>query len=317
MKKTLLASAILLAGTANAAEIYNNEGTVVNLDGSFRGELKIDASDDYKFQDGGSRFKVKASKDLGEGTKVFGKVEVKYNDASATFDGSKLKSKTDVVKGTDGNEKTITVTQGIKDAVTNHDGLYFSNTYVGVENETYGTVTVGKQSAFDDDLYLYDYSYVYTQVGSQGARDQLKYAKSFGGAKVVASVMNQDVYAIGASYEVAGLTVGANYTGLDKDSETVVSAQYVMDAFSVGATYQLNDTDNKDSSNYGLGAQYEFGQTTAYVVFDSLEDDSTDAIVGAAYQFAENVKGYAELGSTKPDSGDSDENVTVGARFYF
>ena len=180
MKKTILASAILLAGAANAAEVYNNDDTTISLGGSFRGNVVIDSSDSVKFQDAGSRFDIKAVKNIEDGLKAFGHLEVKYSGS-------------------------------------NGDTLFMQKAIVGLEHDVYGTATLGKQMGLNDDLVMNDFSYengVYNEnndLFGSDSEDQLKYAKSFGGASVVVSLMDQDTYAIGGTYEVAGLTLGGSY----------------------------------------------------------------------------------------------------------
>ena len=154
MKKTILATAILLAGAANAAEIYNNEGTTVELGGSFRGHIAIDNSDDVKFQDSGTRFDVKVAKELDNGIKAFGRAEIKNSDH--------------------------------KDSADKSNGLYLNQSYVGLAHDVYGTVVLGKQYGLNDALVMNDFSYengVYNEdndtLGSD-YEDQLKYTKAFG-----------------------------------------------------------------------------------------------------------------------------------------
>ena len=281
MKKTILATAILLAGAANAAEVYNNEGTTVSLGGAFRGHVEINQSDDVKFEDAGSRFDIKASKELDDGVKAFGQVEIKYNS---------------------------------KDA----DTLFVDSAFVGLSSEAYGTATLGKQKGFDDELYSYDYSYELSNVGSADTQDQLKYTNSFGDATVAVSLMTDDVYAIGASYEVAGLVIGADYMKNKENDKYVVSASYTIDALSLGATYGSAEAGADDVSFYGVGASYALGQANVYAVYDSVEDDQSNIVLGADYEIAKDVKTYVEFGSNDDEATDkTDENVAIGARVYF
>ena len=153
MKKTILASAILLvAGAANAAEIYNNEGTIVSLGGSFRGHVEIQNSDDVAFEDAGTRFNLKASKEVDNGLKAFGHAEIKNSDVPA------------------GKDK----------------GLYLNKAYVGLAHDVYGTVTLGQQTGLNDDAFTYDFSYEHGNIYGQDndtlgndSEDQLKYVKAF------------------------------------------------------------------------------------------------------------------------------------------
>jgi predicted porin len=320
MKKTILASAILLAGAANAAEVYNNEGTTVSLGGSFRGHVAVQDSDNTKFEDAGSRFDIKASHDIDEGVKAFGEMEVKY----------------------DGD---------------NGDTLYIQEAVVGLEHDVYGTVALGKQMGLNDDLVMNDFSYengIYNEnndfFGSDN-EDQLKYTKAFGGASVVVSLMDQDTYAIGGTYEVAGLTLGGSYNiandrtvevkggAFKSDNNTyILGAQYALDALTLGVQYQASEIDTLDYSVFGLGAHYQLGQAGVYAMYDMLDGalvkdnngdyagvakgDGSVIVLGADYEIVKDVKAYVEFSSTEFDvdgaaSSSSDEALLIGARVYF
>ncbi|GIC75813.1 porin [Moritella sp. F3] len=309
MKKTILASAILLAGAANAAEVYSNDDTTISLGGSFRGNVVVNSSDDVKFQDAGSRFDIKAVKDIEDGLKAFGHLEVKYSGSTG-------------------------------------DTLYMQKAIVGLEHDVYGTATLGKQMGLNDDLVMNDFSYengVYNEDNAlfgSDSEDQLKYAKSFGGASVVVSLMDQDTYAIGGTYEVAGLTVGGSYNiandrtvnAVVVDNSTyIVGAQYSLDALTLGVQYQSSEVGSEDFSAYGLGAHYQLGQAGVYAMYDVLDGKFDDSVLkgdgsiivlGADYELVKDVKAYVEFDSSDFDvdgsaSSDSDEKVTIGARVYF
>ncbi|MFT5881206.1 MAG: putative porin [Moritella sp.] len=323
MKKTILASAILLvAGAANAAEVYNNEGATVQLGGSFRGNAVIQKSDDIKFEDAGSRFDIKAAKELDNGLKVIGTAEIKYSDIE-DVNGSKTK-------------------------IARDSALYLNKAFVGLAHDVYGTATIGKQYGLNDDIFFYDFSYMHGNIYQEDndtlgndANEQLKYVKSFAGATVVVSLIDQDAYAIGGTYEVAGLTLGATYNiANDRDTDVdgvladnsnyVVSASYAIDALTVGASYTASDVEDKDTTAYGVGAKYALGQASVYVMYDYTEVDKTDVdyselVIGADYELAEGVIAYAEFGSrdlssdavTTEFTEDSGEIMYIGGRFYF
>ena len=293
MKKTILASAILLAGAANAAEVYNNDGSSVTVGGSFRGHVAINSTDDVKFEDAGSRFDIQAAKVLGNGLTAIGVAEIKHND----FD------------------------------------LYLNKSYVGLSDDTFGTATLGKQYGLNDDLVYNDFSYeagVYNEdnatLGSD-ANNQLKYVKGFGGAQVVVSVMDQDTYALGGTYTVGGLQIGGSYNiandraGFD-NSTYIVGGQYTIDALTLGAKVIGTEVADEKSNVYGIGAKYAFGQASVYAMYDKLDGDlkaqEGHAIVaGADYAIADGVVAYAEFSSNEAGNADSDEGLLLGGRFYF
>ena len=318
MKKTILASAILLAGAANAAEVYNNDGSSVTVGGSFRGHVVINDADNVDFEDAGSRFDIQAAKVLGNGLTAIGVAEIKHND----FD------------------------------------LYLNKSYVGLSDDTFGTATLGKQYGLNDDLVYNDFSYeagVYNEdnatLGSD-ANNQLKYVKGFGGAQVVVSVMDQDTYALGGTYTVGGLQIGGSYNiandrGADffgndvaktSDNSTyMVGAQYTIDALTLGANVTGTEVADVKSNVYGVGAKFAFGQASVYAMYDLLDADGNsneaktvtghNIVAGADYAIADGVIAYAEFTSNDRDlirqdngafvNGSSDETLKIGGRFYF
>jgi len=313
MKKTILATAILLAGAANAAEVYNDDTTSISLGGSFRGHVVVDNSDAVNFKDAGSRFDIKAAKTLDDGLKAFGSMEIKYTGDVVTLDSDGESGKT--------------------------DGLYINHAYVGLSHDVYGQVTLGKQLGLNDDLVMNDFSYengVYKhQSGSvgSGSEDQLEYTKSFGSASVVVGLIDQDTYSIGGTYEVAGLSLGLAYniandrtgtvgtTALVDNSALIVGAQYSLDALTLGVQYQTIEVSDKETTAYGLGAHYALGQAGVYAMYDMLEVDNVDGseiVIGADYEIAKDVKTYVEFNSSDSDANASSEDTLwVGARVYF
>jgi len=296
MKKTILASAILLAGAANAAEVYNNEGTSISLGGSFRGHVVVADSDNVNFEDAGSRFDIKTTKVLDDGLKAFGQMEIKYNGDAG-------------------------------------DTLYVNNAFLGLDHDVYGKLVLGKKLGLGDDLVMNDFSYeagaYYHQdnAAGSGTEDQLEYSKTFGGAKIVVGLINQDTYALGGTYDVAGLSLGVAYTmandynGTGADNSSLIAgAQYSLDALTLGAQYQTVELDSVDTTAYGLGAHYSLGQAGVYAIYDIVEIadvDGSDLVIGADYEIAKDVKTYAEFSSIDRDGSSSDETLKIGARVYF
>ncbi|MDX2321651.1 MAG: porin [Moritella sp.] len=311
MKKTILASAILLAGAANAAEIYNNEGTTVSLGGSFRGHVAIQDSDNVKFEDAGTRFDLKVAKEIDSGLKAYGHVEIKNSD-------------------NEGEGKS--------------NGLYLNKSYVGLEHNVFGAVELGKQYGLNDDLVMNDFSYengVYNEdndLFGSDSEDQLKYTKAFGGASIVVSLMDQDTYAFGATYNVAGLELGGSYNiandrtvagqGIVDNSTYIVGARYTLDALVLAAQYQASEVGNLDTSAYGLGAHYTLGQVGIYAMYDILDgdlksDQGSELVLGADYELAKGVIAFAEYNSSDRDGATadrakgSDDTLWLGGRVYF
>ena len=320
MKKTILASAILLAGAANAAEIYNNEGATLSLNGSIRTNAVMSnesKAKDITFQDSGSRFNIQAGQEIDAGSKAFGKIEVKRYGSADAAEGE------------------------------SEDGLYFNKAYVGIESDAYGTFTIGKLLGFNDSLVKNDYTYDGGQYGHQnndelgnGTIDQAQYKKALGNATVIVAANDEDTYELGLEYKAAGLTVGFAYdvandrtrtagTGspLVDNSAYIFGARYVMNDLSVGVQYAGSEISGEDYKGYGIGVEYTMGQSRVYSVFDimdntdkaSVEDKGSEFMVGADYAIAKGVKTYAEFYSTNSEAQGkgSVEKLILGARVYF
>lgn len=329
MKKTILASAILLAGAANAAEIYNNDGATLSLNGSMRAHVAIESSDDVKFENAGSRFNIQATQEVEEGLKAFGKVQIKYKDV-VTF-SKKDDNNTDVTENELGSE----------------DGLYFNNAYVGLASDDLGTIKLGKFIGINDDLVYNDFTYeggLYdhqstSNIGN-GTTNQMQYTKGFGDVKVAVSIADQDTYGFGAEFEAAGLSVGFAYDiANDRDRKTgqagsplvdnsayILGAKYTVDALTVGVQFQGTDISDEDYKGYGIGAEYAMGQSRAYAMYDVTDvdgnkDKGSIITLGVDYVLAKGVKTYAEFYSTdtgaKGNSSDENDKLVVGARVYF
>ncbi|AWX13561.1 porin [Mergibacter septicus] len=124
MKKTLVALAVaaLAATSANAAVVYNQDGTKLDINGSVRVLLNKSTKTRTNLGNDGSRINFSAKQDLGNGLSAQGYLRLKVNKD----DASELVA----------------------------DKLYAGLGYDGV-----GTLTLGKQYTTADDVALGDYTY--------------------------------------------------------------------------------------------------------------------------------------------------------------
>ncbi|MGL5043433.1 MAG: porin, partial [Plesiomonas sp.] len=82
MKKTILALAVpalLAAGVTNAATVYNNDGTKIDLKGSIRLLAEDGARRDADLSDDSSRIGLGIKHDLGNGLSGLGYIEMGYD----------------------------------------------------------------------------------------------------------------------------------------------------------------------------------------------------------------------------------------------
>lgn len=96
MKKTLIALAVItmFSSAANAAVIYEKEGTKIDIDGRMHFELRNDSGKRSDLQDAGSRVRVRAFQEIGNGFSTYGAVEFRFSkkDGSEQSIGSDLRA---------------------------------------------------------------------------------------------------------------------------------------------------------------------------------------------------------------------------------
>ncbi len=195
MKKTIVALAVaaVAATSANAATVYNQDGTKVDVNGSVRLLLKKEKDMRGDLIDNGSRVSFKASHDLGEGLSVLGYAELRFSKD---------------VKDKKGKVKKGKVNQPIGNEV------HAKRLYAGFAYEGLGTLTFGNQLTIGDDVGVSDYTYFNSGINgvliTSGQKAiNFKSAEfngfTFGGAYVFSGDANKDALRDGRGFVVAGL----------------------------------------------------------------------------------------------------------------
>ncbi|WAX72486.1 porin [Gallibacterium anatis] len=128
MKKTLVALAVaaVAATSANAAVVYNQDGTKVDVGGSFRVLLSKNTDERADLKNVGSRVWIKGTQDLGDGYSALANLEIR-------FEGNN-------------NENSFSDIQA-------------KRVYAGFAKEGVGTLTFGNQLTNLDDVQVADYTY--------------------------------------------------------------------------------------------------------------------------------------------------------------
>lgn len=252
MKKTLAALIVgaFAASAANAAVVYDNEGTKVEVGGSIRLILES-TNKGYKDKVGvdakvrthtglrndGSRFNFKVKHDLSSGYYALGNVEVR-------LDG-----------------KYQVVEKGEYKADAKEDGfghLNVKRAYVGIGHKEHGEVRFGRQVTIADSLVIaHDYSYGLIEKG-----DYVPYQGN--------SVIRYDYKGID------GLQLGAGYQfAEDRNDEYEVEDGKVSNSTQFGALYE------KD----GVIAKLAFGRTN-YKTSAASDKKHRDGILASfGYEF--------------------------------
>ena len=207
MKKTLAALIVtaFAASAANAAVVYDNEGTKVELNGSLR--LIMEKADKKEYTAAGQSTK-KANSALRNAGSRFG-ITVKHNLDNDFYALGRLEFRFD---DTDSRDK--------------FGRLYAKRAYVGLGSKATGDITFGRQLTIADDLsQAVDYEY--------GLIPKEEYIPTAG-----TGVIRYDYKGI------EGLQLSANYNfGQKNDEKGKALDPAIKNAFALGALYTAGDLD--------------------------------------------------------------------------
>ncbi|MCI7354259.1 MAG: porin [[Actinobacillus] rossii] len=354
MKKTLVALAVAaaaVAGSANAAVVYENDGAKVELSGSFRAFLgKVgDERGDLKNDD--SRITLKGSQDLGNGLSAFLGYEIRFEDETGPF-------------------KHSTADSDFGSPTTRH-------LFAGIKHADVGALSFGRQATNADDV-LQDATYFRSgEYGPLTTRSDksVKFRSaewngfSFGAdylfghenTEVDSSVGNGVEYKNGYGlaafyhYDIAdnhGLEFAAGYTqdnydnrnlsndNLKKHKAWLLHGSYTYGPYYLALNYgqdkdqyrnDLNGTDEK--GRYAMiDARYQFSEPSALFAQWERKDTRVDGKdvtakiknryqVGVDYKLHKNVITYAmyERENIKHAEKETEKNniYGVGLRVFF
>ena len=223
MKKTLAALIVtaFAASAANAAVVYDNEGTKVELNGSLR---LIMEKADKKVYNAANQSTKKANSALRNAGSRFG-ITVKHNLDNDFYALGRLEFRFD---DTDSRDK--------------FGRLYAKRAYVGLGSKATGDITFGRQLTIADDLsQAVDYEY--------GLIPKEEYIPTAG-----TGVIRYDYKGI------EGLQLSANYNfGQTNDEKGNPLKPGIKNAYAVGALYTVGDLDARlayGHTNFETGASY-------------------------------------------------------------
>lgn len=207
MKKTLAALIVsaFAASAANAAVVYDNEGTKVELGGSLR---LIMEKADKKVYDAANHSTKKANSALRNAGSRFG-VKVKHNLDNDFYALGNLELRFDDTTSRD-----------------KFGGAYAKRAYVGLGSQSVGEIKFGRQLTIADDLsQANDYEYGFIPKGD--------YIPTSG-----TGVVRYDYKGI------EGLQLSANYNfGQKNDEKGKALDPAIKNAFALGALYTVGDLD--------------------------------------------------------------------------
>ncbi|KDN28088.1 membrane protein [Vibrio fortis] len=318
MNKTMIAlavSAAALATGANASELYNQDGTSLEMGGRAEARLSMQ---DGKVED---KSRVRLN--------FLGKVEIQ-----------------DGLYGVGFYEGEFTTDEN-GGATDNNDGNITNRyTYAGLGG-AFGEVTYGKNDGalgvitdFTDIMAYHGNSAADKIAVADRSDNMLSYKGEFQALNVKASYRfadrsennngefvdnGKDGYSLSGIYAIGetGIKVGAGYADQDKSNEYMLSGSYAMGdlyfagLFTDGEKQTTGAVTNKavDYTGYELAGAYTLGQTVFSTTYNNAETDgktSADNIaVDATYYFKPNFRGYVSYNFNLISKGD-----TIGTTDY-
>ncbi|PSV23615.1 porin [Photobacterium leiognathi subsp. mandapamensis] len=317
MKKAVLASAILaslVAGTANAATVYEDDSKSLSIGG--RAEARFNISDANKGDDGtGNAFKdksrarinLKGKAKITDDVTAFGKYEAEISD-----------------------DKDTTITSRY--------------VYAGFDTQA-GAFSYGKQDSAQ--VMLTDYTDILATFGGDGVdlvdgnkdkrENNFLYAGEFNNFTVSANYIaennddekDSDSYGIAAQYAFPfGLSLGAGYVngqdGTDVDANQYnLAASYEFNNFYAGATYASGEKGNADLTGYELATAFKMNKFIAQAAYNFKQseeagvktDDVDYFVLEGIYKFNKNLRTYAGYLFNQIDG--EDDELQVGIRYDF
>ncbi|MDW6016622.1 porin [Vibrio plantisponsor] len=316
MKKTLLALAVFAAaGSAQAIELYNQDGVTVQLKGDIEVRYKktTDKEDNLKQEIDDADIGFDTRYQVNDDFQIGGYIEYSGDSSDRT-------------QGTVAN----------------------GNTYVGFYSNTFGSLKFGKLDTVMDDAgigndYMFGISSFFGDDLDFGGEEAVRYDYD-AGAFYFSLGYNQDEYnnhvynrdsyfdaKVGARVAGFDFTVfhgqadvdGASVAGTDDISLTGVEVRYGgIENLNLEFGYYATDLGYGDEGDtFGVAADYtmdawSFSFGVSNTDFDlASEEDFTAWFVNAGYGIAPNTTLYAEIGGTDEDNTETAYGFGVKAFF--
>ncbi|ENO1848158.1 porin [Vibrio vulnificus] len=327
MKKTLIALSVSAAAVAtgvNAAELYNQDGTSLDMGG--RAEARLSMKDGKVADNSRIRLNFLGKVEIQDGLYGVGFYEGEFTTAD------------------EGENKTN----------NNLDNRY---TYAGLGGK-FGEVTYGKNDGalgvitdFTDIMAYHGNSAADKIAVADRVDNMIAYKGQFDALSVKASYRfadrsegtgandgkyvdnGQDGYSLSAIYAIGqtGLTLGGGYADQDEQNEYMLAASYTMGDLYFAGIYTDGEKAKKDGdyTGYELAAKYTMGQTVFTTTYNNAETNSQTSAdnfaVDATYYFKPNFRGYVSYNFNLLDADaakgiskvDAEDELALGLRYDF
>lgn len=333
-KKTTLAlavSGLLAASAAQAATVYDQDGTDLEIYGRIAmgfeggGEKEDGADNGEEFRNFGSRLRITAGHQITSDLRAFARVEWRF-----TGDERNTDSGFDEVR----------------------------NSYIGLESAQFGTVMAGNYDSFYDgyvmgpfDVYV-ERGYEFAGGGTQARGDSIGYktpeingfqavlsAKHFSERGLTQAEQTEDgseiaaqagvVYATGPVRLALGYVDDKAVGGGNDENRYGATAEFAInDSVSARLGYETRDDNDSLGGGFetvGVGGSFATGAWAFYLDYYNIDPDnasgSRDAWAAAAhYDLSNNFDVFVELNDANQDAiNDYEDDLyyAVGARYHF
>ncbi|MGL4193448.1 MAG: porin [Vibrio sp.] len=331
MNKTLIALAVSAAAVAtgvNASELYNQDGTSLNMGGRAEARLSV--------KDGKAEDKTRVRLNF------LGKVAI--NDS---------------LYGVGFYEGEFTTDDSVSYADETKNGSKLDNryTYAGIGG-TFGEVTYGKNDGalgvitdFTDIMAYHGNSAADKIAVADRTDNMLAYKGQFADLSVKASYRfadhkgdltdnGKDGYSLSAIYALGntGLNIGAGYADQDQANQYMLAASYAIADFYFAGVFTDGEkaATNGDYTGYELAAAYKLGQAKFTTTYNNAETNSETSAnnfaIDATYFFKPNFRTYISYNFNMIDAGDvlgtvggntvaskikAEDELAIGLRYDF
>ncbi|CAM3137596.1 porin OmpU [Vibrio ordalii] len=334
MNKTLIALAVSAAAAAavvtgvNAGELYNQDGTSLEMGG--RAEARLSLKDGKAEDVSRVRLNFLGKVAINDSLYGVGFYEGEFTTADTDASGNDVRGSNTV------------------------DNRY---TYAGIGGN-FGEVTYGKNDGalgvitdFTDIMSYHGNSAAYQIAVADRVDNMVAYKGQFDNLGVKASYRfsdasvdttndkyvdnGQDGYSLSAIYAIGdtGVKLGAGYADQDTQNEYMLAASYaISDFYFAGAFVDGQDkaASKTDKTGYELAAKYTMGQAVFTSTYNYLEsktsgakkDEADSFAVDATYFFKPNFRSYISynfnlLDSDKVGKAASEDELALGLRYDF
>ncbi len=350
MKKTLLATAVAgalgaSAGIAQAATIYNQDGTQLDLYGNIQIAYKsvdnIDGNSEDELFDNGSTIGFSGQHIINPGLTGYFKAEFEHQADEAKTNGG-LSGGDQAYLGLKGNFGDARVgswdpliDDWVQDPISNNELLDVTDSTSDLGNvygEDYGldssadregdklqyvSPSLGGLQFAVGAQYNGDGDDTFNDANKANYESQDSNASFFGGVKYTAGAFSiAGVYDDLDNYDLRG-------TNGNEDIEAKaygLNAQYTMNTLRVSGKVENTDVDyageNGDIMRYALGARYGYGFGDVYGSYQYVDADKEVAAVANPSGYTDTDGGHivADLGGTY-DGDDSFNEFVLGATY--